>query len=82
MAGKSFTKPPLSYDSTTFNRILQDIATRIKEERPLSPEVYAITTPGTDTRTLDVTAATLADVKAFLSTLVRDLQASGRLARS
>lgn len=38
---------------------------------------FTITGAFTDTRTLDVTSATLADVRAFIATLITDLKKGG-----
>lgn len=72
---------PRDYDATTISNIVHDFENRLVAlESPVKS--YEITYAGGPVRSLDVTAATLADVKVFLASLVKDLQAAGKLGKS
>lgn len=72
---------PKEYDQTTFSNIIRDVESRLnKLEAPV--KTYAITNPpGSPVRSLNVAAATLADVRDFLGSLIADLQAAGKLGK-
>lgn len=72
---------PKAYDKKTFSNILHDLENRLTALES-SVKTYTITNAGSDVRSLDVTAATLTDVKNFLATLVKDLQDAGKLGKS
>lgn len=79
--GKRPVSIPRDYDPVTFSNIVHDFENRlIALESPV--KTYAITNAGSSVRSLDVTAATLADVKDFLASLVKDLQAAGKLGKA
>lgn len=72
---------PKDYNQDTFSNIIRDVESRLnKLEAPV--KTYAITNPpGSPVRTLDVSGATLADLKDFIGSLIADLQAAGRLGK-
>lgn len=59
-------------------RALKQIEQASYEDAELIFDDYTITGTFTDTRTLDVATATLADLIAFVATLVTDLQKRGQ----
>lgn len=72
---------PKTYDPVTISNIVHDFENRLNAvESPV--KTYEITNEGAAVRTLDVTAATLADLKDFVASLVKDLQAAGKLGKS
>lgn len=72
---------PKTYDPTTFSNIFHDLENRlISLESPV--KTYDVTNAGAAVRSLDVTTATLSDVKDFLATLIKDLQAAGKIGKS
>lgn len=74
----SMQLPPREYNFSDMVRILSTIDTRLANlERALTDRSYEMTT--TDLRTLDEATATTADVANVVGTLVKDLQARGRL---
>lgn len=80
MARKRIGVIPKDYDQATMRTLFDDVETRLgRLENPLR-EVYTVTN-GSTSRSLDVSAATLAQVRAFLGTLITDLQAAGKLGK-
>lgn len=72
---------PKDYDQKSFAGILQRIENRLdKLEAIQTPTVFTITTPSSST-TLDVATATLAQLAAFVGTLVIEMQKAGKLGK-
>lgn len=79
MAGRLPLVPKV-YDDEAFANILRVIENRLNRLEA-SVRTYTVTNAGADVRSLDLATATLPDALAFLGTLVRDLQAAGKLGK-
>lgn len=72
-------KVPATYEPRAFQNIVRDLEGRLERlEAPV--KTYTITN-GVESRSLDVGAATLAQVRAFVGTLIADLQDAGKLGK-
>lgn len=80
MSGPPIPLPPTVYDVKAFNRILQVIENRLNALSVGTPTVFTITA-GSNSTSLDVSSATLGQVRAFLGTLVTEMQKAGKLGK-
>lgn len=72
---------PKDYDKAKFVRIVEAIENRLTAlESVATPTVFTITT-GSNSTTLDVSTATLAQLRAFVGTLVTEMQKAGQLGK-
>lgn len=71
---------PKDYDKRQFAGILQKLENRLARLEVGTPTVFTITN-GSNSVTLDVAAATLAELRAFVGTLVTEMQKAGKLGK-
>ena len=69
---------PVEYDRVAFDQALTSLDTRLRALERAVAVGYEVTNPVLN-RSLDVSAATLGDLREVVGTLIVDLQAAGRL---